>query len=264
MKIFCVGDIVGKPGRKAIELLLATFVRDRSIDLVIANAENAANGSGLTAPMFSKLRHHGVDAVTMGDHVYRKKDILPLLAESERIVRPANLPAEAVGREFGVVTTNAGIRVGFFCLLGRLFMKPADCPFHAAQRVLDQIAALPSPPKITVIDVHAEATSEKLALANYLAGRVSVVFGTHTHVPTADEQILAGHTAYITDTGMTGPYDSILGRDSRAVIQAMMTAMPTPFEVAEHDVRLSGLLAEVDPSTGAASTVERVQLRLPA
>jgi metallophosphoesterase (TIGR00282 family) len=262
MKILCLGDIVGKPGRKALEILLPAFVRERGVDLVVANAENVAGGSGMTEPMFSRLRHHGVDAITMGDHVYKRREVYPLLQESDRIVRPANLPPEAVGRSFSIVRTAAGIDVAFFCLLGRLYMRPADCPFHAADRVLGEIAALPSQPKVVVVDVHAEATSEKLALANHLAGRVSVVFGTHTHIPTADEQIIGGHAAYITDTGMTGPYDSILGRDKSAVLSAMITGMPVPFDVAEGDVRMSGILAQVDPATGAASGVERVQVRL--
>ena len=260
MNILCIGDIVGRPGRKAIEHLLTPFVRERSIDLVVANAENAAAGSGFTAPLFEKLRHHGVDAFTLGDHVYRKREVYSLLAESDRVVRPANLPAEAVGRSFSIVQTPIG-PVGFFCLLGRLYMKPlTDCPFHAADRVLAQI-----PPEVNVIvlDMHAEATSEKIALARYLTGRVSVIFGTHTHVPTADEAILANHTAYITDVGMTGPHDSVLGRDAKAVVDSMVTGMPFPFDVASGDVRLNGVLVGVDETTGAARSIERIRLDLP-
>ena len=257
MNILCIGDVVGKPGRKAIELLLPEFVQRRGVDFVIANAENVAGGSGFTEPLFSKLSHHGVDVFTLGDHVYRKREVYPLLVESDRVVRPANLPPEAIGRPFSIVEA-AGVRVGFFCLLGRMYMKAADCPFHAAEHVLRQMDGV----KVIVLDMHAEATSEKVAMGHYLAGRVSIVFGTHTHVATADECILGGHTAYITDVGMTGPYDSVLGRDKKAVIDSMVTGMPYPFDVAEGDARLCGVLVNVDETTGAARSIERVRVDL--
>lgn len=259
MRILCIGDIVGKPGRKAVTSMLDGYVKANAINVVIANAENAAGGSGLTPPLFRKLRNVGVDAVTMGDHVYRNRDIMPLLANEDRIVRPANLPPEAAGRDFAVFEIG-DVKVGLFCMLGRMFMKSADCPFHAADRVLEQ---MPGDVKVIVADMHAEATSEKIAMAHYLAGRVSVLFGTHTHVPTADEQILAGHTAYISDLGMTGPYDSVLGRDKHAVVAAFRTGMPHPFNVAEGDVRLCGALIEVDATTGAATAIQRVRLDAP-
>ncbi|MDD4888451.1 MAG: TIGR00282 family metallophosphoesterase [Phycisphaerae bacterium] len=259
MNILCIGDVVGKPGRKAIEALLAPFVKARGVDAVIANCENAAAGSGLTEPLFSKLRHHGVDAVTLGDHVYRKRDVYPLLEESDRVVRPANLPERAIGRPVSLLDVG-GVKVAFFCLLGQIYMKQANSPFAAADAILGQ---LPPDVKVSVVDVHAEATSEKVALGHYLTGRASIVFGTHTHIATADECILGGHTAYITDVGMTGPYDSVLGRDKKAVVESMVTGMPFPFDVAERDARLSGLLVSVDPATGAAQSIERIQLRLP-
>ena len=260
MRILCIGDIVGKPGRKAVQHLLGPYVREQGVDLVVANAENVAGGSGLTGPLYQKLRRFGVDVVTLGDHVYRRREVYPLLAEEERIVRPANLAPEAAGRTFTVIPTAAG-PVAVFCLLGRLYMKPpADCPFHAADAVLAQLGP---EVKVIVVDMHAEATSEKIAMGRYLAPRASVVFGTHTHVTTADETILAGHTAYITDVGMTGPHDSVLGRDSRAVIAAMTSSMPHPFDVAEHDARLCGALVEIDSSSGAALSIQRVRLDLP-
>lgn len=256
MRILCIGDIVGRPGRQAVLDLLPRFVRERGVEAVIANAENVAGGSGITAPLFRSLLQAGVGVVTMGDHCYRRRDVIPLLAESERIVRPANLAPEATGRCFTVVEFD-GAKVAVACLLGRMFMKQADCPFHAADRVL---AELPADVKVIVVDFHAEATSEKLAMAHYLTGRVSVLFGTHTHVPTADEAILGGHTAYITDVGMTGPHDSVLGRDKSAVVQSMVTSMPHTFDVADGDIRMNGLLVEVDAATGAATAAERVRL----
>ncbi|MCG3179723.1 MAG: 2',3'-cyclic-nucleotide 2'-phosphodiesterase [Phycisphaerae bacterium] len=260
MRILCIGDIVGKPGRRVLADCLKGFTREQSIDVVIANAENAAGGSGLTPQMFDKLRRYGVHGVTMGDHVYRRAEICQTLATSDRIVRPANLPAEAAGRALTAFEQD-GRRVAMFSLLGRMFMKmPVDCPFHAADAVLAQV---PEDVKVVVCDLHAEATGEKLALARHLAGRVSVVFGTHTHVPTADEQILAGHTAYITDVGMTGPYDSILGRQVKPVLAASITGMPHPFDVADGDVRMCGIVADVDDSTGAATAVQRVRVDLP-
>lgn len=259
MRILCIGDIVGRPGRKAVEVLLPPFVAERGIDAVIANAENAAAGSGLTRPLFDKLRRHGIDAVTMGDHVYRKGEICSLLAESDRIVRPANLPPAAVGRSVSILDAG-GVKVAFLCLLGQTYMKQADSPFHAVDRILGE---LPADVKVIVVDMHAEATSEKVAMGHHLTGRASIVFGTHTHIATADETILGGHTAYITDVGMTGPYDSVLGRNKTAVLQSLVTGMPFPFDVAEHDVRLSGALVEVNEATGAATSIERIQLRLP-
>ncbi len=261
MRILCIGDIVGKPGRKAVTGLLPDYRKQAGLDCVIANAENAAGGSGLTVPLFTKLRNTGVDAVTLGDHVYRNRDVMPLLTnpDEDRVVRPANLAPEAAGRQWTVFEVG-GVSVGLFVVLGRLFIKGGDCPFRAAERGLDAIG---DKARVVVADIHAEATSEKIALGHHLAGRVSIMFGTHTHVPTADETILADHTAYITDVGMTGPYDSVLGRDKNAVIAAMRTSMPHPFNVAEGDVRLCGVQVDVDESTGAAMSVQRVCLNVP-
>lgn len=254
--ILCIGDIVGRPGRSIVARALPVVVKDRGIDCVIANAENTANGSGLTASLYEKLVACGIHLITMGDHIYRRGELMPILEQSDRIVRPVNYPAESIGKEFAVFQTAAGVRVAVISVMGRLFMRPpCDCPFHAIDRILTR---LPSDIKTIVVDMHAEATSEKVAMGWHLAGRVSVVFGTHTHIQTADERILDGGTGYITDVGMTGPYDSVLGRRKDRVLRAMTTGLPSPFDVATDDSRLCGILVEVDGDTGRAQHIERI------
>ena len=256
MRMLFIGDIVGRPGKHACSQLVPRLVREHKLDLVVANAENAAAGSGLTPQMFSKLRHHGIDCCTMGDHIYRRREIIPLLESSDRIVKPANLPPESVGREFALVGLESGVRVAVLSLLGRTNMNVrADCPFHAADRVLEQ---LPNDVNLIIVDVHAETTSEKVALGWFLNGRVTAVLGTHTHVATADERILPAGTAYITDVGMTGPYDSVLGRNKDRVIKSLVTGMPHPYDVASRDVRLCGVIVEADSQTGRANHIERI------
>lgn len=250
---------MGGPGRIVLTQALPALVAERNIHCTVANAENAAGGSGLTPPLYNKLINAGVDLITMGDHVYRRAVIIDLMQQSERIVRPANLAPGAPGREFVVHQTRSGHLVALFSLLGRMYMRfSADCPFRAADRVL---AAIPNDVKTIIVDIHAEATSEKIALGWYLDGRVSVLFGTHTHVQTADENILPHGTAYITDLGMTGPYDSVLGRSKELVIRAMTTHVPSPFEVATGDPRVCGIVVEVDSNTGRAHAIERVCVR---
>jgi 2',3'-cyclic-nucleotide 2'-phosphodiesterase len=259
LRILCLGDIVGRPGRQVVHQKLPALVRERKADLVIANAENIAGGSGITTNLFHKIRSYGVDVVTLGDHVYKKSDILPTLQTSERIVRPANLSAGAAGRGSTVVTTNSGVSVGVFSVLGRIFMNqlPSNDPFAAADLVLNQF---PRHVRVCVCDVHAEASSEKVAMGHWLDGRCSLIFGTHTHIPTADAKILPGGTAFISDLGMCGPYDSVLGRRKDRVVKYMTTNMPQPFDVATGDVRLCGALAEVDAETGRAVSIERVEV----
>jgi metallophosphoesterase (TIGR00282 family) len=258
LRVLALGDIVGRAGRQIVQQKLPAFVKSREVNLVIANAENIAGGSGITTNLFHKIRAYGVDVVTLGDHIYKKADIIPTLQSSERVVRPANLAQAAAGRPFTCVTTNSGVAVCVFSLLGRIYMNlPADDPFAAADRVLDQI---PSNVRVCVCDVHAEATSEKVALGHWMDGRCSFVFGTHTHIPTADARILPGGTAYITDLGMCGPYDSVLGRRKDKVVKYMTTNMPAPFEMATGDVRLCGALAEIDPETGRAISIERIEV----
>jgi hypothetical protein len=257
IRILCLGDIVGRPGRQVVHQRLPGLVRQHQVDLVVANAENIAGGSGITTNLFHKIRSYGIDVVTLGDHVYKKNDIIPTLHTSERIVRPANLANTAAGRPFTVVQTNSGVNVGVFCVLGRIFMNlPSDDPFAAADRVLNQI---PQNVRVCVCDIHAEATSEKVAIGHWLDGRCSLMFGTHTHIPTADAKILPAGSGYITDVGMCGPYDSVLGRRKDRVVKFMTTNMPHSFDVATGDVKLCGVLAEIDPDTGRALSIERIE-----
>ena len=260
LRILCLGDIVGRPGRQVVHQRLPQLVREHKVDLVIANAENIAGGSGITTNLFHKIRSYGVDVVTLGDHVFKKADIIPTLTSSERLLRPANLSASAAGRTHTVVTTNGNVSVGVFAVLGRIFMSqmPADDPFAAAEKILNQ---LPKSVKVVVCDIHAEASSEKVAMGHWLDGRCSLVFGTHTHIPTADAKILPGGTAFISDLGMCGPYDSVLGRRKDRVVKYMTTNMPQPFDVATGDVRLCGALAEIDEQTGRALSIERVEVQ---
>jgi len=258
LRILALGDIVGRPGRQVLHQKLPALVREKQVDLVIANAENIAGGSGITTNLFHKIRSYGVDVVTLGDHIYKRIDIVPTLQASERVVRPANLSAGAAGRHYAVVPTNSGVNVAVFSLLGRIYMNlPADDPFAAADRVLAQI---PREVRVCVCDIHAEATSEKVALGHWMDGRVSFLFGTHTHIPTADAKLLPGGSAYITDVGMSGPYDSVLGRRKERVVKYMSTNMPQPFDVATGDVRLCGALATIDPQTGRATAIERIEV----
>jgi metallophosphoesterase (TIGR00282 family) len=238
---------------------LPALIRERQVDLVVANAENIAGGSGITPNLFHKIRSYGIDVVTLGDHVYRRNEIVPTMQTTERMVRPANLSATAAGRTLTIITTNSGVQVAVFCVLGRIFMNlPADDPFAATDKLL---SGLPASVKVSVCDVHAEASSEKVALGHWMDGRASVVFGTHTHIPTADAKILPGGTAFISDLGMCGPYDSVLGRRKDRVVKYMSTGMPHPFDVATGDVRLCGALAEVDPETGRAISIERIEVK---
>src|SRR5262249_1188638 len=223
-----------------------------------ANAENASGGSGLTRGTFRQICQAGVDLVTLGDHIYKKQEITQTLETDERICKPANFPAEAPGRNYVMATARDGSVVAAFCLLGRTFMRPVDCPFRAADRVLQELAGRA---RCVIVDIHAEATADKYLMAHHLKGRVSAVLGTHTHVPTADEQILPGGTAFISDVGMTGPYDSILGRRVDRVLYTTVTFVPSAFEVATGDPRLGGALVEIDATTGHATGIRRVMLR---
>lgn len=250
-----VGDVVGKPGRRALAAVLPGLLRTRRLDVIIVNAENAAGGSGITPPIFNEVRALGIDVVTLGDHVYRKKEIVPLLVESDRLVRPLNLPAEAAGRGWTVVESQSGFPFAVVVLLGRTFMKPAACPFHAADEALRDIG---DRARLVFVEMHAEATSERIAMGWHLDGRATAVYGTHTHVQTADERVLPGGTAYISDIGMTGPHDGILGRKKEKVLSALVTGMPTHFDVALGDLRVCGAVITADTQTGRATAIERV------
>lgn len=257
MRLLLIGDVVGKPGRQIIVGALAGLRRREGLDLVVVNAENAAGGSGLTPAIYQELVGAGVDCITLGDHIYRRREIASVLESQPNIVKPANYPSEAPGREWAVVPAASGVPVAVISLQGRVFMRPVDCPWAAADRVLAQV---PSTIKVILIDFHAEATSDKQCMGRYLDGRVSAVLGTHTHVPTADETIFPGGTAFQCDVGMTGPYESILGRRIDRVLETTRTFNPTEFDVATGDVRLCGTIVDVDPATGQASAIRRLRV----
>jgi metallophosphoesterase (TIGR00282 family) len=257
MRILFIGDIVGTPGVSFLRKALPLLVPHERIDLVIANAENAVAGSGLTPSVYRKLRDAGVDLVTLGDHIYKKQEIIPTLERDDRVCKPANFPPDAPGRDCVTATARDGTPVAAFCLLGRTFMRSVDCPFRAADRVLQGLAGQV---RCVVVDMHAEATADKYLMGHHLKGRVSAVLGTHTHVPTADEQVLPGGTAFISDVGMTGPYDSILGRRIDRVLSTTVTFIPSLFEVATGDPRLGGAIVDVEPATGKATAIRRIML----
>lgn len=255
MRLLLIGDIVGKPGRQITARAVPGLRVEQELDLVVANAENAAGGSGLTPPIYYELIEAGVDCVTLGDHVYRRREIYPVMKNESRIVRPANYPSDAPGRDHAQIRTKSGLRTAVISLLGRVFMPPVDCFFRAVDRVLRDI---PSDVKLILVDFHAEATSDKQVLGRYLDGRVTAVLGTHTHVPTADEMILPGGTAFQCDVGMTGPHDSILGRRIDRVMETTRTFRPTQYEVATENVQLHGTIVDADPVTGRATSIRRL------
>ena len=259
MRLLFIGDIVGAPGVGFVRTAVPILRRTEQLDAVIANAENATNGSGLGPRDYRDLRAAGVDAITLGDHAYKKFNLADTLRNpAEPICKPANFPTVAPGRDHVLFAASNGVVVAVVSLLGRQFMRPVDCPFAAVDRVL---ATIGDRAKVIVVDVHAEATADKYLLAHHLKGRVTAVLGTHTHVPTADEQILPGGTAFISDVGMTGPYDSVLGRRVDRVLHAATTFEPTAFDVATGDVRLGGAVVDADPDTGRATAIRRVMVR---
>ncbi len=258
MRILHIGDIVGKPGRRIVRQMLPDLRAQEQIDFVVANGENAAGGTGLTPENYRELTRCGVDCITLGDHIYRRREIAKILESEPNIVKPANYPCAAPGRDWTVVKAQNGTPVAVISLLGRVFMRPVDCPWEAADRVL---AEIPSDVRLIVVDFHAEATSDMQLMGRHLDGRVTSVLGTHTHVPTADEQILPGGTAFQCDIGMTGPYDSILGRRVDRVLETTRTFLPSHFDVATGDVRLMATLVEADPASGRATAIRRVCVR---
>ncbi|MGO9466329.1 MAG: YmdB family metallophosphoesterase [Isosphaeraceae bacterium] len=257
LKILFIGDVVGAPGRKVVGQVLPRLIPRWGLGLVVCNAENAAGGSGLTVRCYEELSEAGVDVMTMGDHVYRKDEIFQIFERGREVLRPANYPLDSPGPELSLVNSRDGVPVAVFTVLGRTYMKPVDCPFRAADRILDRIGG---DTRVVILDIHAEATSEKQLLGRYLDGRVSAALGTHTHVATADEQILKHGTAYQTDVGMTGPHDSILGRRYDRVLSATMSCVPAHFDVATGDPRLNGALVTVDPVTGHALSISRISI----
>ncbi|QDU74895.1 hypothetical protein Pan97_19150 [Bremerella volcania] len=258
MRILHIGDIVGKVGRDIVRDVVPGLREKYNLSLVVANAENACGGSGLTPAAHRELIDARVDCITMGDHIYRRKELNKTLESQPNIVKPANYPAAAPGKDFAIVQSKEGLRVAVISVMGRVFMRPVDCPWTAIDRVLSQI---PSDIKIRCVDFHAEATSDKQLMGRHLDGRVSYCLGTHTHVATADEQIFPRGTAFMCDVGMTGPHESIIGRRIDRVLETTVTFRPTLFDVAKDDVRLNGAIVDVDPQTGKASAIERLQVR---
>jgi metallophosphoesterase (TIGR00282 family) len=257
LNILCIGDIVGRPGRRILSEKLHYLVKDLDVDCVIANAENAAGGSGITPQIYQKLLRYGVHLITLGDHTYRKRDIISTLENSNNIARPANFSDFAAGKSVATCQTRKGPTVAVVNLIGRIFMKPADCPYNSIDKILPKLS---QDTDIIFVDFHAEATSEKISMGYYLDGRVSCVFGTHTHVVTADERLMPKGTAYITDIGMTGAHDSVLGRKTESVLKSFRTQQPFPFEIALDDVRISGILVTVDSNTKQAEHIERISV----
>lgn len=259
IKILAVGDVVGRPGRQAVRRLIPALRKERQIDLVMVNAENAAGGSGVTPAIADELLDYQVDVLTSGDHIWKRREIIPYLDGSESLLRPANYPEGTPGKGAAVVKTGSGQIVGVINLLGRVYMQSVDCPFLRARAEMEKLREITP---VIIVDIHAEATSEKLALGWFLDGKVSAVVGTHTHVQTADEKVLPKGTAYLTDLGMTGPQSSILGRKVEQIIKRFLTAMPVRFEMAEEDVELQGAIIELNSETGRALSIERVKTKL--
>ena len=258
LRALFIGDVVGKPGREIIATKLPAIREQYGVDFCVANAENASGGSGLTRENAAELFGAGVDVVTMGDHIWKRKEIIEFIRTEPRLLRPCNYSPLAPGSGTGVYTLPSGVKIAVLSLAGRVFMKPSDCPFRAADEALRGLSAETAN---IIVDFHAEATAEKIAMGWHLDGRVTCVFGTHTHVQTADERVLPKGTAFICDVGMTGPHNSVLGRRVDRVLKATLSQMPAAFDVAKGDVRLSGALAAFDPATGRAESIERMQIR---
>jgi len=254
MRFLFLGDIVGSPGVALVRKILPQLRLSERLDFVVANAENATNGSGLAPRDYRHLKFAGIDAFTLGDHVYKKFEIADQLADpTQPVGKPANFPASSPGKEV-VRFTVSGVAVAVVSLLGRTFMRPVDCPFAAIDRVLKTLGET----KIILVDMHAEATADKALMAHHLNGRVTAVLGTHTHVPTADEQIFSKGTAFITDVGMCGPHDGILGRRVDRVLNTVIDFVPTAFDVSSGDLRLNGAIVECDETTGRATAIRRL------
>ncbi len=257
MRILFIGDIVGQPGRRMVKDTLPRLREELQPDLILANGENAAAGFGITPSLVEELLDLGIAVLTSGNHIWDKKEIYSYFRDqvNGRLLRPANYPGDSPGRGLYIGETPTGIGYAVLNLQGRIFMPPLDCPFRKADELL---ASIPSDVKIRIVDFHAEATSEKQAMGWYLDGRATAVVGTHTHIPTADENILPQGTAYQTDLGMTGPYESIIGMARESVLQKFLDQLPARFEVASGDVRLCGVLIDADPETGRATSIQRI------
>jgi metallophosphoesterase (TIGR00282 family) len=259
MRIIFIGDIVGSPGRKIVHDRLADILAQRKIDLCIANGENSASGFGITPRLAEELFGAGIEVLTGGNHIWDRKEILDFFPHEPRLLRPANFPNGSPGSGLFVGRAKNGTGYAILNLQGRTFMTPIDDPFRAA---LVEIAKIPPDVKVILVDMHAETTSEKQAMGWHLDGKVSAVLGTHTHVATADEHVLPKGTAYITDVGMTGPHDSVIGMEKQGIVQRFLDAMPAKFAVAEGDVQMNTVILDVDETSGHAHSIERANFRL--
>lgn len=259
MNVLMIGDVVGRPGREAIRKLLPGLTARYDLDLVVANVENAAAGCGITPNVGEEILGHGVDVMTSGNHIYDKKEVLDYIPNEPRLLRPLNYAPGTPGAGVWVGKSRSGIDVAVINVQGRVFMAPTDCPFRTADRAIEQLA---TKAQVILVDHHAEATSEKIAMGLYLDGRVAVVVGTHTHVQTSDDRVLPEGTAYITDLGMTGPYDSVIGVEKEMVIGRFLRGMPQRFETAKGDAKLCGMVISIDPSTGKAQRTERLMMNV--
>jgi len=254
LKVLFIGDIVGSPGRKAAKEMISKLKKEEQIDFCIANGENAAGGSGITYVIAQELYNSGVDGITMGNHTWSKNEILNFIESDNKLARPANYPEDLPGKGYAILNGKNG-KLAIVNLLGRIYMDNIDCPFKAVDRVLEQVK---KEVKAVIVDFHAEATSEKTAMAWYLDGRVSAVLGTHTHVQTADERILPFGTGYITDVGMTGPCDGVIGVNKEIIIKKFLTSMPQRFEVAKGRVAFNAVLLDVEEKSGKTTSIRRI------
>lgn len=261
MRILFLGDVVGRIARRAIRQDLRPLRKRLAIDFTIANGENAAGGKGIDPDSTEELLDAGVDVITTGNHVWQHRSIVPLLERESRLIRPANFPPGNAGRGWTIVKSKDGVEVAVVNLIGRAFMGSFDCPFRAADQILEEAR---SRAKVVFVDMHAEATAEKVAMGWYLAGRVAAVVGSHTHVQTADERVLPGGTAYLTDAGMCGPVDSVIGMRREEVLERFLTQRPVRFDVAKGDAVLQGAVIDVDAETGRAKEITRLQERTEA
>jgi len=255
INVLFIGDLIGAYGRAIVKELLPAIKKENAVDFTIANGENSAHGYSITEKIYRELMEMGIDAITMGNHMWEKKEIVSKITELERLVRPANYPAVVPGRDHLILEVK-GVKVGILNLLGRVFMQCVDCPFQAVDRLLPK---LKEQTKVIIVDMHAEATSEKCAMGYFLDGKVSAVVGTHTHVMTADERVLSGGTAYISDIGMVGAQESIIGMSREQILKRFLTQMPEKFEPTEEGPGLfNAILLKIDPASGRAKEIKRI------
>lgn len=260
MRVLFVGDVVGRAGRNTVKALLPSIKEQHRVDFIVANCENAAAGFGITRKAADELFAAGVDVLTGGNHIWDKKEALALIEEENRLLRPENFPPGVPGRGHGLWELYAGVKLAVLNLSGRVFMPSLDCPFRAAEAAVKKIRRTT---KLIIVDLHAEATSEKIAFGLFMDGKVSAVLGTHTHVQTADEKVLPGGTAYITDVGMTGPEDSVIGVQKEPILERFLLQMPTRFEVAKGPCMLNAVVLDIDEETGRSAGIERLTMRHP-